>query len=492
MFSFLLVARVGFTFGSLTEKLIRAAVSDMALMLVCKCVVIVVRTMVEAVRNDIATRDWHVGNIGFNEKGEPHTMKLVDWEGNRGANASESYVERMDGSMNCFGRYLPGPHKYIKDFANSVASEPADVQVNVNTWKSIMTSLARTFDGWWSSWKLGARRRDEYPTEPDLDRLSDELQRVARAALLHGPPQLHDPDIDTNVSGKPRTMLTSISFPTRSSAIPSSIPTRFSAAAQLTASPATMETAPIQRLVQSASPNIMSNALPVSIPVPIPTAERWDTEEATTVIQSLTTAGSHCDPTDSVGQRAARALVTAVVAESRLRTQEEYRHRTRPITANSKPLHERRLNDLQGRSGGFEDPDGHRPTQSREEGDFVNLLLSLLLHEMKIQKYMDRMSNSPLQARCVDELHSKNWKRFAGWTSMTFSQQAQCLREFLLFKFSMDPQNVCMLPGIGAKRKHRNNAQWNGFELTDAEMERLVADVMREYAEAIRQSAPAQ
>ena len=111
---------------------------------------------------------------------------------------------------------------------------------------------------------------------------------------------------------------------------------------------------------------------------------------------------------------------------------------------------------------------------------------------MKIQKYMDRMSNSPPQARCVDELHSKNWKRFAGWTEMTFNQQTQCLRQFLLFKFSMDPQNACMLPGIGAKRKYRNNAQWIGFELTDAEMERLVADVMREYADAIHQPAPAQ
>ena len=78
---------------------------------------------------------------------------------------------------------------------------------------------------------------------------------------------------------------------------------------------------------------------------------------------------------------------------------------------------------------------------------------------------------------------------------MPFKQQSDCLRSFLLFKLSMDPQMRCMLPGVGDKRKARNNAQWIGFELTDDEMERLVANVMREYAqasEAMHQPTPAQ
>ena len=46
----------------------------------------------------------------------------------------------------------------------------------------------------------------------------------------------------------------------------------------------------------------------------------------------------------------------------------------------------------------------------------------------------------------------------------------------------MDPKELSIRPNIGAKRKLRNNTQWTGFELSDAEMERLVADVMRQYA----------
>ena len=117
-------------------------------------------------------------------------------------------------------------------------------------------------------------------------------------------------------------------------------------------------------------------------------------------------------------------------------------------------------------------------------------MLSLLLNEMKTQTYMARMLNPPLQARSVDELHSKNWKKwFAGWTSKTFSEQSKCLRLFLVFKFSMDPKELSMQPDSGAKRKLRNNAQWIGFELSDAEMERLVADVMRQYTE-VTDAAP--
>jgi hypothetical protein len=193
------------------------------------------------------------------------------------------------------------------------------------------------------------------------------------------------------------------------------------------------------------------------------------------------TQGAH---TASVGQTAARTLVAAVIADCRWQALHEYRHRSRALTAASTPLPQRYLNDWWGLSKGFNDPGGHRPSQSRVEGDFIKLMLSLLIHEMKIQKYMDRMSHPPLQATSLDELHSNNWSRFAGWTTMTFNEQTNCLRTFLLFKFSMDQDMHCMMPAIGVKRKHRNNAQWIGFWLTDAEMERLVADVMRQYTQA--------
>ena len=73
---------------------------------------------------------------------------------------------------------------------------------------------------------------------------------------------------------------------------------------------------------------------------------------------------------------------------------------------------------------------------------------------------------------------------------MTFNAQCKTLRAFLLFKFSLDPDLQVMDPGVGAKRLTRTNSQWHGFQLNDADMECLVVDVMREYAEVVDQLRP--
>ena len=205
------------------------------------------------------------------------------------------------------------------------------------------------------------------------------------------------------------------------------------------------------------------------------------------VIDALTTAGSHGAPTASVGQRAAQTLVADVVAECRWNAQLDFRHRGRAETARSVSLPQRYLNHCQGqKESAFEH---HWPTQPRTEGDLLRVMLTLLLETMRTRGHMDKMQNPPLAAYSVDELHSKNWNTptplgFACWTTMSSNHQAHCLRSWLLRKFSMDPNGHRMLP-VSGKRKHRNNAQWTGFEMNDAEMESLVEHVMIQYRHAV-------
>jgi len=64
---------------------------------------------------------------------------------------------------------------------------------------------------------------------------------------------------------------------------------------------------------------------------------------------------------------------------------------------------------------------------------------------------------------------------------MSLIQKRDHFRKFLVEKFSLDPKRKCMLPGPGAKRKKRNDACWNDFWLTDAELDGLVQEVMVAY-----------
>ena len=61
---------------------------------------------------------------------------------------------------------------------------------------------------------------------------------------------------------------------------------------------------------------------------------------------------------------------------------------------------------------------------------------------------------------------------------MKQAQKSHFLRLFMLAKSSLDPRGRCMTPGVGSKRKPKNDAKWVGLFLFDQEMENLVADVM--------------
>ena len=146
-------------------------------------------------------------------------------------------------------------------------------------------------------------------------------------------------------------------------------------------------------------------------------------------------------------------------------------------------------NDAATAPGGvpLADSDRHHPV---EEGDDLSILFALLLHHMEMQGYMGRMPQKPRVAESVDRFHSQFWPKFlkgvdSPWASLTSQQKTRHVRSWLFRKFTMDPRGECMLPGPGAKRKHRNEASWKGFTLTDAELDKLVQSVMGDYFQAV-------
>ena len=82
--------------------------------------------------------------------------------------------------------------------------------------------------------------------------------------------------------------------------------------------------------------------------------------------------------------------------------------------------------------------------------------------------------------------HHQNWTKFAGmcdppWRDMSIPQKRCIVRNFILNKFTLDPQHICMYPPYGAKRKMRNDACWPGFWLSDEELDDIVHRLMSAY-----------
>ena len=76
------------------------------------------------------------------------------------------------------------------------------------------------------------------------------------------------------------------------------------------------------------------------------------------------------------------------------------------------------------------------------------------------------------------------WKKFTeniSWGSMTLIEKRSHFRKWLVQKFSLDPKRQCMDPGPGSKRLGQNEAKWEGFWLSDAELEQLVKSIFLHY-----------
>ena len=179
--SFLLVDRLSFTFAELTTRIIEHFPSELRIILMLNSCERVLNTLVLAAQAGIKCHDWHTGNIAFMDD-DVLCMKLIDWEGNGMALASESYCERIDKALKRFLHYLPGPHKYNELFHVHVSSQSRTVQDNIGHWRSIMTEMSDTLLGWWNTWK-DAAMKNQLPSSDEMKTLfqrchSNVLRRV--------------------------------------------------------------------------------------------------------------------------------------------------------------------------------------------------------------------------------------------------------------------------------------------------------------------------
>ncbi len=223
-----------------------------------------------------------------------------------------------------------------------------------------------------------------------------------------------------------------------------------------------------------------SNAETATTPRYIQTRDFWHEEDGNHDTNAFTTAVLRGTHTAWGRQLASQTLVAEVVAKFQSKAPSDFRHGAR---AGSVSLCERFTNHAEGaEEGAFE---YHRPTQSQLEGDLLKMMLTLLLKAMSARGHMQNMVYMPKQSTDVDELHAKNWRVFKGWGSKSPDQQTEHLRKWLLHKFSMDKQGKRMDAIHESERKPRNNAQWEGFEMKDAELEGLVEQVMLQYRQAV-------
>ena len=201
------------------------------------------------------------------------------------------------------------------------------------------------------------------------------------------------------------------------------------------------------------------------------------------MLQVLSTRGSGELPAQI--DRAARALVVDVVAGMRHQAQEEYRRGRH--TDQSTPLPERLMDPLNKMPyhGGLNSK-FNKTHKTRAEGDELRVVFDLVLQKLLLLNSCEdtpRMSVIPKGA-APTEFHGTYWRKFLKpdecWNTMSTSEQTQHLRAWMVVKFSLHPQNQCMLPLRGVKRKKRNDACWTDFWMTDQELDNLVSAVIQE------------
>jgi hypothetical protein len=64
---------------------------------------------------------------------------------------------------------------------------------------------------------------------------------------------------------------------------------------------------------------------------------------------------------------------------------------------------------------------------------------------------------------------------------MSLVAKQKHFRNWLVQKFSLDPKKQCMMPGPGFKRLLQNEARWEDFWLSDAELDQLVKSIFEDY-----------
>ena len=100
--------------------------------------------------------------------------------------------------------------------------------------------------------------------------------------------------------------------------------------------------------------------------------------------------------------------------------------------------------------------------------------------EMCIRDSRMTVPKLPVAAEDPIEFQSQYGCHFQTWGDMTILEKKQCLHDFFLWKFSVDPKHLSMLPRQGCKRRP-NLACWTGFWTSDGELDNVVNETIKAY-----------
>ena len=208
-----------------------------------------------------------------------------------------------------------------------------------------------------------------------------------------------------------------------------------------------------------------------------------DMHEAEVLMRSLSVTMPGEPP--ALIDRTARALMHEVITGMRFHAQEVFRH---GHTSEHQVELSERLQDPLNKMpyhGGANSL--HTKSQRpRSEGDEIGILFVIVLEKLMLlnkSSLKPRMARIPSGANPQD-FHRTCWKQFTkhidNWSIMSHEKKFEHVHRWLFKKFTMDPSNRGMLPCSWENRKKRNDACWEGFWMTDRELEHLVRESLHE------------
>jgi hypothetical protein len=155
--SFIFVERVAYTFKDVMDKKFDMQTSFSALRLVAQLIEMVVKLMMQCVRDGITPYDWHLDNIGIEEDGDTKIVKLIDWQGNNVALDPDSLQQRMD--------------KAFRQFAERIAPWKRDFCMSA--WSDVFSSMRTVLEGWWDLWSSTDHGVEDLPSQGNMTQLKD-------------------------------------------------------------------------------------------------------------------------------------------------------------------------------------------------------------------------------------------------------------------------------------------------------------------------------
>jgi hypothetical protein len=438
--SFLLVRRVDLIFESMLDNMRKDEITGTSLHVLCTSVVQVLKTLTRAASNGIQLHDWHTGNVGFTDA-EKCKCVTVDWEKNNLAPASLSYHGRMSPGVLSFARHL----NY-----SEARNRECEARFREDEWWLALQRIAALLLAWWNTFERDNPRNDALPSADDFSELEKDFVEAMEIWMTYRSlPAVNT--CDSNAAS---------SSTAKRSRIEEHGPEGF------------LSSRSVSQAEDTAM--VISDAIDFDEPSFFRTPDDDEEKEAVMHRIILECAGMTEDVADSC-RAAVRHLMCAATYAQRKHVVEIYRHGRAVVVGQSMPLTQR----LQENAFPHHDP---RVTGvPMTDMDDVGNLLRPLHAGLKALPSVQKMQNPPQTAVVATWFHKIFAKKFLQkcnppWNERSQSEKFQYLREWFLLKFSLHPQNICMLPRPGEPRKTRNEAAWLGVEITDQEMEKIIDD----------------